>query len=97
MKRFCENPHCEAPGFKVVRVSVEKPSDRTRTLCATCEEAFTWGVQHGRMVAREEPCLPRILSFLEKNGFVVVGRNRTDPSPDGVIEAWAYMGPLDFK
>jgi len=49
MKPFCDNPNCEAPGFKVVPVSANKPSDQKRTLCATCEEAYTWGVQHGRM------------------------------------------------
>jgi len=52
MKPFCDNPNCEAPGFKVVPVSVNKPSDQKRTLCATCEEAYTWGVQHGRMTSQ---------------------------------------------
>ena len=49
MKPFCENPNCENPGFKEVAVSVNKPSDQKRTLCATCEEAYTWGAQHGVM------------------------------------------------
>jgi hypothetical protein len=30
---------------------VAKPGDEKRTLCAACEEAYTWGVQHGRMTA----------------------------------------------
>jgi hypothetical protein len=47
MKPFCDNPNCENPGFKEVPVSVSKPSDQKRTLCATCEEAYSWGVQHG--------------------------------------------------
>jgi hypothetical protein len=41
MKKFCDNPNCESPGFKEVPVSVSKPSDQKRTLCATCEEAYT--------------------------------------------------------
>ncbi len=49
MKDYCENEYCENPGAKVVPVSVNKPSDQKRTLCATCEEAYTWGVQHGTM------------------------------------------------
>jgi hypothetical protein len=52
MKKFCENPNCETPGFKVVPVSVNKPSDQKRTLCATCHEAYTWGVQHGTISSR---------------------------------------------
>jgi len=52
VKKFCDNPNCESPGFKEVPVSVKKPSDQTRTLCATCEEAYTWGVQHGRMTSQ---------------------------------------------
>jgi hypothetical protein len=97
MKKFCENRHCENPGFKLIPVSVDKPSDQTRTLCATCEEAYTWGVQHGEMIARGEPCLPNVQRFLKKNGFMVLGKNQTDPSLGGAVEAWAYKGPLDFK
>ncbi len=54
MKEYCENPLCEAPAFIEVAVSVAKPSDRMRTLCATCKEAYTWGVQHGSMIALQE-------------------------------------------
>lgn len=49
MKPFCENPNCESPAFKEVPVSVNKPSDQKRTLCATCQESYSWGVQHGAM------------------------------------------------
>ena len=54
MKEYCENPLCEAPAFIEVAVSVTKPSDQMRTLCATCKEAYMWGEQHGRMHARQE-------------------------------------------
>ncbi len=47
MKPFCDNPNCDNPAFKEVPVSVRKAGDQKRTLCATCEEAYTWGVQHG--------------------------------------------------
>ena len=53
MNEFCDNPTCENPGFKEVPVSVEKASDQKRTLCTPCEEAYTWGVQHGTMMARQ--------------------------------------------
>ena len=51
MKRFCENSNCDNPAFKKVRVSVALPSDQKRSLCATCEEAYSWGVQHGMMTS----------------------------------------------
>ena len=49
MEEHCQNPLCENKAAKEVPVSVEKPSDQTRSLCATCEEVYTWGVQHGTM------------------------------------------------
>ena len=49
MNESCDNPNCENPGFKEVAVSVNKSSDQKRTLCATCEEVYSWGVQHGVM------------------------------------------------
>src|SRR3972149_918701 len=51
MEKFCQNPYCESPSFKEVPVSVKKPSDQVRALCGPCEEAYTWGVQHGRKTA----------------------------------------------
>ena len=49
METYCQNQFCENKAVKEVPVSVEKPSDQTRSLCAACEEPYTWGVQHGRM------------------------------------------------
>jgi hypothetical protein len=54
MKEFCENPLCENEGFKEVRVSVKTGGDEKRMLCAACEEAYAWGLQHGRMACRAE-------------------------------------------
>ena len=97
MKEFCENEFCENPGAKVVPVSVEKPSDQKRTLCTACEEAYTWGVQHGTMTAHARPILPHLGRFLKKDGFVILTRNEGDPSRHGPFEAWAYQGPLDLQ
>ena len=47
MERYCQNPLCENEAIKVVAVSVDKPSDQKRALCAICEEVYSWGVQHG--------------------------------------------------
>jgi len=96
MKPFCENEHCDNPGAKVVPVSVSKPGDQMRTLCVTCEEAYSWGVQHGTMAAHAKPVLPHLDRFLKKDGFVILTRNDDDPSRHGPFEAWAYQGPLDF-
>jgi hypothetical protein len=49
MEEYCQNPLCENEAIKEVPVSVETASDQMRSLCATCEEAYTWGVQHGKM------------------------------------------------
>jgi len=51
MEQHCQNPFCENEATKVVAVSVDKPSDQQRSLCAACEEAYSWGVQHGCMMA----------------------------------------------
>ena len=96
MKDFCENQYCESPGAKTVPVSVDKAADQQRTLCVTCEEAYTWGVQHGTMVARGSPARPHLDRFLKEGGFVILVRNDSDPSSGGSFEAWAYRGPLDF-
>ena len=95
MKDFCENQYCENPGAKVVPVSTDKPSDQKRTLCVPCEEAYTWGVQHGTMTAK--PARPHLDRFLKKDGFVILTRNDGDPSKHGPFEAWAYQGPLDLQ
>jgi hypothetical protein len=97
MKDFCENQYCETPGATVVPVSVEKPSDQRRTLCCTCEEAYTWGVQHGTMTAQSEPARPHLGRFLKKDAFVILTHNDGDPSKHGPFEAWAYQGPLDLQ
>ena len=97
MKEFCENEFCENPGAKVVPVSVNQAADQRRTLCTTCEEAYTWGVQHGTITAHARPVLLHLGRFLKKDGFAILTRNDGDPSPHGPFEAWAYRGPLDLQ
>jgi len=97
MKDFCENQYCDSPGARVVSVSVSKPSDQKRTLCVPCEEAYTWGVQHGTMTAKAEPVLPCLGRLLKKNGFATLTHNAGDPSKHGPFETWAYQGPLDLQ
>ena len=53
MKTYCENPLCDTEAITVVEVSVKIPSDEKRSLCATCEEVFVWGVQHGKILSRQ--------------------------------------------
>ena len=47
MQEFCQNPLCGNRAAKEVLASVEAPGDQARSLCAACEEVYTWGVQHG--------------------------------------------------
>jgi hypothetical protein len=97
MKDFCENQYCENPGAKVIPVSVRNPSDQRRTLCVPCEEAYTWGVQHGTKLAEAKPKLPNLSRFLKKDGFIILTHNAGDASKGGPFEAWAYHGPLDLQ
>ena len=50
MEKYCQNPLCENKAVKEVSVSVKTASDQVRSLCAACEEAYSWGVQHGSTI-----------------------------------------------
>jgi hypothetical protein len=50
MEKYCQNPLCENQAVKQVPVSVREASDQQRSLCAACEEVYTWGVQQGQML-----------------------------------------------
>ncbi|MBN1806379.1 MAG: hypothetical protein JW837_14115 [Sedimentisphaerales bacterium] len=52
METYCQNPLCQNQAVREVPVSIEKLNDEVRALCATCEEAYSWGVQHGRVQSR---------------------------------------------
>ncbi len=49
MEEYCQNPLCENEASKEVPVSVREASDQKRSLCAVCEESYSWGVQQGQM------------------------------------------------
>ena len=73
MEKYCQNTFCETEAVEEVPVSVKKPSDEVRALCATCAEAYTWGVQHGRMTsdgsaARVREAVEEVLESLDAGG-----------------------------
>jgi hypothetical protein len=45
---YCENDLCEFPAIKRVAVSENSVRDAKRDYCASCEESYSVGVQHGR-------------------------------------------------
>ncbi len=71
MDTFCQNSLCEHEAVKEVPVSVAKASDQRRSLCAACEEAYTWGVQHGQMLRRRKKVW--VLAIADR-GMVVEGQ-----------------------
>jgi hypothetical protein len=99
MERYCQNPLCENEAAKIVPVSVDKPSDQKRALCAVCEEVYSWGVQHGRIAS-----VPRRVWVLHvTDGGTVVHamafRSRRK-AVDGLVrylrEQEGYCGPEDL-
>jgi hypothetical protein len=46
---YCDNYLCESEAIKTVPVSVLRAGDSKRKFCAACYEAYTIGVQHGRI------------------------------------------------
>jgi len=47
MEKYCANGSCQNEAITEVPVSVNKPSDQKRALCAACQEVYGWGVQYG--------------------------------------------------
>ena len=99
MKRFCQNPNCENAAAKKVRVSVALPSDQVRSLCATCEEAYAWGVQHGMMTSWRPVW---VLAVADRGVVVHLGvfRKRKD-AEEGLVDYLrayhGYSGAADHK
>jgi hypothetical protein len=71
MEKYCQNPLCENEAVKEVPVSIRKPSDQKRSLCAACEEVFTWGLQQGSMMSRRRRVW--VLAIADR-GMVVFGK-----------------------
>ena len=99
MERYCQNPHCENEAVRQVPVSNDKASDQKRALCDACREAYTWGVQHGRMTS-----VPRKVWVLHvSNGGSVAhaGAFRTKPKAMRDLAEYlrtqeGYSGPEDL-
>jgi len=55
------------------------------TICATCEEAYTWGVQHGSMSAKVEARLPlpHVDWHLLERQAAVIGALKEEPFLSG--------------
>lgn len=99
MERYCQNPLCENEASKIVSVSVDKPSDQKRSLCAICEEAYSWGVQHRRISS--VPKKVWVLHVTDGGEVVHAGvfRNRRKAVQDLVRYLRAqegYKGPEDL-
>jgi hypothetical protein len=99
MERYCQNPLCENEATKIVPVSVDKPADQKRALCAACEEIYSWGVQHGCFTAVPERVW--VLHVSEAGRLVHAGafRNRRRAVKD--LAAYLrdqedYRGPGDL-
>ena len=99
MERYCENSLCENEAVKTVPVSVNKPSDQRRSLCAACKEAYDWGVQHGRMTPKNQKVW--VLAVTDR-GTVVHGRafSKRPKAVQGLAEYLqaneGYRGPGDM-
>jgi len=91
MKQFCDNPNCNNPAVKKVRVSVTLPSDQKRSLCAACEESYAWGVQHG-MITSWRPVW--VLAVADRGVVVHLGvfRKRKDAEGGLVDYLRTYHG-----
>jgi hypothetical protein len=70
MDKHCQNDRCKNEAVSEVPVSIHKPSDGKRALCRTCEKAYCWGVQHGRMTPKNRRLW--VLAVADK-GIVVHG------------------------
>jgi len=100
MERYCQNPLCENEATKIVPVSVDRPFDQKRALCAVCEETYSWGVQHGQITS-----LPKrvwVLHVTERDSVVRAGifRNKRKAVKDLAQYLRAhedYHGPEDLS
>jgi len=100
MKKYCQNPLCKNESFKEVAVSIKKPADQTRSLCAVCEKAYTWGLQHVRMASQQRKVW--ILAVADK-GIIVHARgfNNKPEAEKALVEYLRchenYAGPDDIS
>ena len=99
MERFCENSLCENEAVKMVPVSVNKASNQKRSLCAACQEAYDWGVQHARMTPKRKRIW--VLAVADRGVVVHGGAFSNKPKAvQGLVEYLRtnedYTGPADM-
>jgi len=63
---FCDNQFCENEAIKTVPVSVRRPGDSLRKLCAACYEAYAIGAQHGRFIENSKAFSKNDVRFLKQ-------------------------------
>ena len=51
----CQNSLCTNPGVIEIPVSIARYADNKRIVCAPCQEAYNWGIQHGKTLIRQIP------------------------------------------
>jgi len=74
---YCDNDGCEYEACTTVKVSCREAGDETRNLCGICEEAYTWGVQHGRFSqAKETGANPDLETVLKETAPVPMTREQ---------------------
>lgn len=96
MEKYCQNPLCENEAAKRVPVSVDRPSDQKRSLCAICEEVYSWGIQHGRMSS--VPKKVWVLHVSDGGSVAHAGAFRTKPKAVRDLAEYlrtqeGYIGP----
>ena len=94
MKTFCDNKYCETEAVEEVPVSVNRAGDQKRSLCATCFEAYTWGVQHGRITYQKRKVWILAIAYVQTF-------NRKSEAQKGLLEYLRnyeqYKGSNDFE
>ena len=112
MEEYCENPLCRNKSVKEVPVSAGEPGVRKRALCAACEKAYSWGIQHGRFSGRKRQMW--VLAIADK-GLIACARtfsNKKDAAkalaeylrcneyyngPDDISGVWDWLAEHDER
>lgn len=99
MEKYCQNPCCDNEAVKDVPVSVNNASDNRRSLCSVCNEAYTWGVQHGRMAMMRSKIWVLAVTYRGQtvHGQVVKGKLEAVKALADYLRAnEEYVGPTEL-
>jgi hypothetical protein len=99
MTEHCQNDLCKNEALWQVPISIHRPCDQKRALCAACKQAYDWGVQHGRTTA--PPKRVWVLAVTEMGLVIYNGAFRTRPKAvQGLaqyLQAYqGYRGPAEM-